>query len=362
LLRCYASLLVVSLALGSRTASAQPVDDAARAAVRRLAYSGGRAFDAGDYKAAAEDFERAYAVLKVPSIGVWLGRSLEKVGRLVAASERYQEVLLLPLPTLEPAVHRKAQADARAYRDALLARLGYLAIAVVPEMPSGASVRVDGREVPAALLGQELPVDPGMHHVEVRSGARTAARDVVFVEGQHQRVELPLEPESDVGRQGPDAHSDVGVSARTPPPVGRAADVAPPAPPPPALPAAPPPPSVVRPPALPAITHAGTPLRTTGWIAVGVGAAGVAFGGIMGGIALGENANLDGVCSGNVCPASSRGAVDRYRTNRELSTVGIWVGGAVAATGGILLLLAPRQAAGVSVWIGPGSVGLAGRY
>jgi hypothetical protein len=348
-MRVPAVLLVVSLALASRTASAQPVDDAARAAVRQLAYSGGRAFDAGDYKAAVEDFERAYAVLKVPSIGVWLGRSLERVGRLVAASERYQEVLLLPLPTLEPAVHLKAQADARAYRDALLPRLAYLAIAVVPELPSGASVSVDGRDVPAALLGQELPVDPGTHHVEVRSGARTTARDVVFAEGQHQRVELPFE-----------SPSDGGVPVGTVPPIQHADDVA--RPPPPAPPASPPALPPALPPGLPATTHAGAILRTTGWIAVGVGAAGVAFGAIMGGIALGENAKLDGVCTGNVCPASSRGEVDTYRTNRQLSTAGIWLGGAVAATGGILLLLAPRRGPGVSAWIGPGSVGLAGCY
>jgi hypothetical protein len=338
-MRAPAILLAVSLALAGRTASAQSVDDAARAAVRQLAYSGGRAFDAGDYATAVQDFERAYAVLKVPSIGVWLGRSLEKVGRLVAASERYQEVLLLPLPALEPALHQKAQADARAYRDALLTRLGYLAIAVVPELPAGASVLVDGQDVPGVLLGQELPVDPGTHHVEVRSGARTTARDVVFREGQHQRVELPLEPQSAVA-----------------PPLAPPAVVSPP-------PVPPPPPPATAPPAPPpAITHPGTALRTTGWIAVGVGAAGVAFGAIMGGVALGENSSLDGVCTGNVCPASSRSAVDRYRTNRELSTAGIWVGGAVAATGSILLLLAPRQGVGVSAWIGPASVGLAGRY
>jgi hypothetical protein len=340
-MRAPAILLAVSLVLGNRTASAQPVDDAARAAVRQLAYDGGRAFDAGDYASAVEDFERAYAVLKVPSIGVWSGRSLEKVGRLVAASERYQQVLLLPLPPLEPAVHLKAQADARAYRDALLPRLGYLTIAVVPELPAGASVRVDGHDVPAAILGKELPVDPGTRHVEARSGARMTARDVVFAEGQHQRVELPLEPDSDVA---------------APPPVPPPALSPPPAAPPPALAPA------LAPAPPPAVPHASTALRTTGWIALGVGGAGVAFGAILGGVAIGENTSLDGVCTGNVCPASSRGAVDTYRTNRQLSIAGIWVGGAAAATGGILLLLAPREGAGVSAWIAPGSVGLTGRY
>jgi hypothetical protein len=114
----------------------------------------------------------------------------------------------------------------------------------------------------------------------------------------------------------------------------------------------------------PPSAHGGGALRTAGWITVGVGAASVLTGAIFGGVAVGENSSLNGVCTGNVCPASSSNDVNTYVRNREISTVGLWFGGGLLAVGGALLVLAPKTVSGgaVSAWIGPRGAGVEWRY
>ena len=322
--RALPALLSLSLFFGSAVASAQPVDDASRAAGRQLGYEGVNAYTAGDYETASERLERAYAILRVPTVGLWSARSLARLGKLVAASERYQEVGRLPLPDVESEVHKKAQSDAQEERAALLPRLAHLRIVVSTTPASSPSfVTLDGQKLPAAVIGTELPVDPGTRHLELHMGERTTASDVTVAEGESQSVELAL--------------ADEVVPAPVPPPVHEA--------------------PVAREPAQ------GSTMRTAGWITAGVGAAGVVFGAIMGGIAASEDARLGDVCRDGVCPTRETDAVDAYQSQRTLSIVGLWVGGAAVAAGIVLVLVAPRPArASVSMTVGPGTFGLMGRY
>jgi len=328
------ALLVMATVLLCGNASAQEVDAASRAAARQLALDGIDALGKGDYPKADGDLERAYSVLKVPSIGLWSARSLAKLGRFVAASERYREVIQLPLPSISIEVHRAAQADAQAELTALLPRLGHLAIVVPPALD--ATVTVDGRAVPAAILGTELPVDPGARHIELRSGSRVAERDLVVHEGETLRTELALPPNIDVSSP-PSAPTTPVAVAPAPAPAPFAA---------------------------PAPAHQRRAWRTATWVTLGVGAAGIVFGAVTGGVAANENSTLNTVCFNNVCPSSSSASVSTYRTNRDLSIAGFWAGGGVLAIGGALLLVAPRDHndASVSAWIGPHGLGLVGAF
>jgi hypothetical protein len=52
-------------------------------------------------------------------------------------------------------------------------------------------VRIDGRALDAAMLGVALPVDPGSHVIELRTGARTVdRRRIVPREGERLELEL----------------------------------------------------------------------------------------------------------------------------------------------------------------------------
>lgn len=324
------SILVACCSAGG-LAAAQAVDDASRAAARTLGYEGVRAYEAGDYAGATEKLERAYGVLRVPTIGLWSARSLAMSGRLVAASERLLEVSRLALPDLEPEVHRKAQADAAQERATLLGRLAHLVV-VVTASPEDATLSVDGQPVPSAIWGADLPVDPGARHIEIASGRRKASRDVTLAEGQTARVEISLAPSPPAA---PVSTGEWSTGPEGPPP--------------------------------PPASSNGVALRTAGWISIGVGSAGVVFGAIMGGVALGQSSTLDstGRCKADVCARSASDDVDVYHRSRTLSAVGIWVGGAVLATGITLVLLAPRAPGGRSVSVsplGPSGFEFVGRY
>ena len=59
------------------------------------------------YDAASEKLERAYSVLRVPSIALWSARALEKGGKLVEASERYLEATRLDATVGDAATREK---------------------------------------------------------------------------------------------------------------------------------------------------------------------------------------------------------------------------------------------------------------
>ena len=82
-MRAFGVLLVVSCIglLSTRPAWGQGSDEAARAAARLLGTSGVEAFQNGQYAAATESLEKAYQVLRAPSLGLWSARALAKDGQ-----------------------------------------------------------------------------------------------------------------------------------------------------------------------------------------------------------------------------------------------------------------------------------------
>jgi hypothetical protein len=69
-----------------------------------------------------------------------------------------------------------------------------------------------------------------------------------------------------------------------------------------------------------------------------------------------------------VCPTSSQGDINAYKTDPLVSTVGFGTGVAALAIGTILLITAHSEAAPktahfeVRPWAGPGSGGIAGSF
>ena len=92
--------------------SAHATADGDRAVARKLGYAGVEAYQAGRYPIASEQLERAYAVLRVPSIGLWSARALARNGKLVEASERYLELARLELSEGDQRVQQRALEDA----------------------------------------------------------------------------------------------------------------------------------------------------------------------------------------------------------------------------------------------------------
>lgn len=137
---------------------------AERAAVARALFAQGVALaDARRWSAAAERFERAYGIRPSPEIAYNHATALEKMGRLVRASEEFRFL------SRDGRTDASVRAAARARLDDLLARVARLTIRF--EGPAGGfAVLLDGRLLEPAMVGVELLVDPGTHRIEARRG------------------------------------------------------------------------------------------------------------------------------------------------------------------------------------------------
>ncbi|MFO8072063.1 MAG: hypothetical protein R6V85_09335 [Polyangia bacterium] len=78
-------------------------------------------------------------------------------------------------------------------------------------------------------------------------------------------------------------------------------------------------------------------LRTHGWVALGIGGAMLAAGGVTGGLALHFDAELSRDCSAGSCPPARHGDLDRIDYLSKSSTV-LLISGAAASIVGLLVL------------------------
>ena len=314
--------------------------DAERSVARDLGNEGIDLYEKGRYPDALQRLERAYAVLKAPTLALWLARALEKNGKLVEAAERYREVIRTPLASDAPRVFIEAQASAKAEQAKLGPRIPTVTVVLEGAKANEVGVSIDGTPVKSALVGLPFPLNPGTHAIEGNRAGTTAAESVTFAEGEKKSVALRFGGAS-TGAMPPRG------GETTPPPVGGD----------PAGPAGP---------VADQGAEDGSLQRTLGWVGLGVGGAGLVFGGVTGLMVLSKKSALDdGDCLDGACGPSERSQVESYNSMRTLSTVGFVVGGVGLAAGATLLLTAPRDesaAAYVSPWVGLASAGVAGRF
>jgi hypothetical protein len=307
-------------------AAAQVVDDGTRRAARILGSAGVEAFEAQDYATASDKLERAYSTLKAPSLGLWSARALAKLGKLLEAAERYQEVVRLEITGGDRAVQLQAQADAATELDRLSARVPNLVVKLTGATAANTSVTIDDAPLATALIGERRPVNPGKHHIKGVSAGKTVEQDVSVAEGETKPVELGF----------------TGPANVTPPPEVAAASGQSDSP----------------------VAAPGFPRRTVAFVVLGVGGAGLVLGGVAGVLAVGKKSDIDenDNCLNNQCLQSEKDVVGSYRTWRTVSSVGL-IGGAVLASVGVgLLLTSPKQPEQTALVLGPGSITLSRRF
>jgi hypothetical protein len=311
-MRCRGLHLVAAfsalLAAGTARAQTQP-DEATRLAARTLGEAGLSLYEAGDYAGALQKYERALALVQVPTLGVRAARCLVKLGRLVEASGRYRQVAAMIVDERMPAAFRSAQAEAKeqaaAEDAALAARIPVLQVALEGATATEVVFEVDGAAAPAASTGS-LPLDPGTHRISARRGTDLATEEVALHEGQSTRVVLKLPvriaPAPTAAPIGP-AATPVAVDAKR-------IDARP-----------------------------GSAMRTGGMITMGVGGATHVAGGILYAAAAGKTGHLDELCPHGNCHPDATSELDAYNTLRTASSITL-VGGAVIAAAGLVVFLA----------------------
>jgi len=330
-----AQLLVVT-ATSSPVFAAEELDDANKAAVRSLGYEGVDLYQRGDFREASERLERAFEVSRAPSLGLWSARALEKLGRLVEASERYLAVTQLEVGAGEKVVQKQAQDDAATERQALLPRIPRLVLKVEGVERSSIQCSVDGKSVPSALVGVSRPIDPGTHQIEVRSGAETKTDSVTLAEGETREVDVLFAAPPSAPKAQPHAPTEAVPIAHTPPPV--------------------------------ATPRASSTQRTLGYVAVGVGGAALLSGGVATLLALNKRSALAAQCPNDNCLPAAHDGADTYNSLRTFSTIGVLGGAVLGGAGVVLLVTSPRTAEAqvnrrrIDAWLGLGSAGVSGSF
>ncbi|MGA3119275.1 MAG: hypothetical protein ABSF69_00770 [Polyangiaceae bacterium] len=334
--------IAAMLLVGSTAAAdeAPTPTDEQKATARMLGTEGVKLALGGDCPGAVDKLTRAESLVHAPTTALPLAQCDIKLGKLVAGTEILNRLVHETLPPNAPKSWTDAKLQAQPLLDSTSPRIGKLRIHVdrPPGTTADVQVTVDGEDVPSVVLDNDRPTDPGTHRITATAAGLTAADATTSVgEGQVQSLTLRLD---------------------APPATG------------PAGAAAPAPAAAFQPAPLPSSSAtAQSPNRVPAYVMFGVGGAGVVVGTLFGILALGAKSSLDTACDANrVCPTSSQGDINAYKTDPLVSTVGFGTGVAALAIGTILLITAHSEAAPktahfeVRPWAGPGSGGIAGSF
>ena len=303
------------LCLVSAHAAADEADGVTRDAERSLGLSGVEAYQAGDYDIASNRLEKAYSLINVPSLGLWSARALAKRHLLVEAANRYFEVVGLQVPQGDAAVQQQAQADAQTELEQLRPQIPKLIIRVVGADAADVTLSIDGRAASSGIIGKSRLINPGAHRVEAQLATMRKSAAVEVAVGQEAAVVLDFSPPDK-----PALRQEKSGSSST--------------------------------------------QRTLGWVGIGAGGVGIALGSVMGGLALSKHASIEdsGACNDGHCPPDQRPEIDRLNSFRLVSTVGFIAGGALAATGVVLLLTAPSNEHRLAATLSQDRLSLTGRF
>jgi hypothetical protein len=333
--------ILCGLFWGPAPAFAQESDANARAAARKLGTAGIDAYNAQDFPSAADKLDRAYKILKAPSLGLWSARAFVKLGRLLEASERYLEVTRLSTVEGDQRIQEQAKVDARKEYDTLTPRISGLVVKLEGATASQVSISVDGKPLKSELVGESTPMDPGAHKVLGVRGNEKVEASVTLAEGKEGVALLRFDPHVQVAPAATAAAVAASPPASSPtaPADAAAADQQ------------------------PAAGQAkSSPLPVLGWISIGLGGAAIVTGGVTGAMAIEKKADLaaTGECD-HGCRDSGR--YQNFQTLRTVSTISFAAGGVLVATGIVLLIVAPSKgSATASLEVGPGHAAVSGSF
>lgn len=314
-------------------------------------YKAGRELVAkGDWDAACPKFEASMSLDPVASTLINIAKCHEHFGRLARAWADYKQALVLNQDT-PGAERRKALGDiAAAGIAAVEPRLPKMRIAVA-DRPEGLQVTRDGQEIPLAMLGEVVPVDPGSHEVSATAPGYSLEKQTVVAE-EGKTIDVSLRLTRSAAPEPPAGANSAAGGAIPPPAEG---------------------------PDKPEVESGGIPA----WVWV-VGGAGIALAGA--GVAfridgLGAEATLDEKCGEQrICDPSSGydPGPDNDRKNRDFILFAALGGAGAAALGAAVIgaIVAPpktgaasaltRRAPKISAggWISPAGFGasLQGAY
>ena len=311
-------LVLVSL-IGLSTAHAQnKPSKAQRAEARKLAGEAMDLFAAGDYSRALEKFDGADDLVPAPTLKLRVARSLDKLGRMKEAADKYREVIAYELKPWDKAVYREARKQAVPELQEVMEQIPHVIVTVDGPGSASASVAMGGEPVAADFVGDKQPLDPGFYVFEASADGRTAKAEVNLERGATERVALTL----------PSPTEPTG-------PITGGGDT----------------------------TSSGSDgMWIGGWVALGLGVVGLGVGIGAGAAVLGDESDLEARCPNRRCPPDAHADAESFDTLRIVSTVGFIAGGVGVALGTTLLLLSAGDDEQTGLYLSPMGAGVRGSF
>ncbi len=170
------------------------VSDAERAAARDLFKQGDELQRAGKFADALDKFQRAQQAFAAPTNVLRIAECQTQLGKLVEATESYRSVVRWQLPPGAPPAFQSAIDQARGELAQVEPRVPKLLVQVTPANVQNESLVIDGTAVPAALVGEPIPLDPGDHKVTVTAtGYASPEQTVTLKERETKTLNVALQ-------------------------------------------------------------------------------------------------------------------------------------------------------------------------
>ena len=336
---CFTLAALIGMASLGATSPTLAAPTAADVETARNLMDVGRAkYDEGDYAGALESFQGADALVGVTSTGLWVGKALMKLGRLIEARDKLYQVSQIPALPDESDVLREARSEADGLQHEVADRIPEITVAL-EGLHEGAqpTIVIDGDVVEQRTLRLPRKVDPGDHV------ARATAR------GYHD-VEVPFSVRESDRQTVTLTFTPNGDPFEDPTPKGEPGGISP-----------------------------------LVWAGVGIAGAGVIVGAITGGLSLADAADAKNLCgagtTGTCQPpegadpelwrTAGKDAKSRSLTLAHVSTASFVVAGVGAALMITGFIVGPEAASGaesepdtvsVTPLLGPGFIGASGTF
>lgn len=193
---------------------AHAATDEEKAGARALAEQAiQEAYPQGQYEQVVDLLRRAEALVHSPTHWLYIGMAQAKLGHLVLAQEALLKASREPIDDNSPEAFKVVVQTAASELEALKPRLAKVTIRLIGVEPSTATVRVDGTQVPSALVGVPMPVDPGEREFQASApGMITATQKLVVTEGGTANLELSLVPDPSAAVVPPDTGTTTGAA------------------------------------------------------------------------------------------------------------------------------------------------------
>lgn len=306
-------------------AFAQQLSASDRETARALMAEGREKRDAGDLPGALKAFNAADSIMHVPTTGLEVARTQEKMGNLVEARETLLAVLRIPAQPNDPAPFAEARKAAETLDADLARRIPSLVVEATTDLGGPISVSIDDQTIAPNLVGIPRKLNPGKHVVVAKAAGEEARETVTLAHFDNKRVTLrvvkKVAPKVEPKTETPPEQEEPSADGKKPVPL-------------------------------------------ISWVGFGVGAAGLAVGSVAGILSLSKTSDATKDCVGNECPRSAQPDLDSANTLATVSNVGFAiaiVGAAVGVVGLFVLRPAPEpKAASARITFTP--AGVAGTF